>query len=364
MNPTLSKSYSFKVKHFESNEKLNLKKLIYENDYNLNAQKYSPSKYIYNNRDSSTNKASTKKMKYYNNSKNNILKKNNSSSLLTSTQESIIWKKKPKNSMNKSLNFFESSIITNENNKSIYELNNLNKTKPLYYESKKNINTKNSNIKKDFKINNILNSKKSNNKLKRKFEHLLDLALKNDDKNGKIKNNIGTGGLSNMEMTIERIRNQNRTQIFKKKIELNIPNRKKKSNNIESIKKNLSQKLFENVSNSQIYQFMNFNNNASVQNKRNKSFKNSFIYLNDDINYKRERLNNNNCYNMILNTQNIYRPNTKLDYYRKMVENEKIQQKENKYLYDNKNCSNIKYKLKYLTADLKFFDSKHKIYIK
>lgn len=38
-------------------------------------------------------------------------------------------------------------------------------------------------------------------------------------------------------MTIERIRNKNRTEIFKKKIEINIPNRRVINNNIESIKK-------------------------------------------------------------------------------------------------------------------------------
>ena len=360
MNSNLTKSYNFQNIYTESNENLRSQKIL-NKKYTLNNIKNSPTKNIYNNRNSyNIYKTPYKKMNNsYINLKSNISKNNNSFSFITSTQENLLWKKKNKKYNNKSPNFFDSSIKTNSRNKSIYETNNLNKTKPLFYESKKLINPKNSNPEKDFKMNILLNNKQNNNKLKRKFDHLLDLALKKDNK---IKKHFEIKKLSNMEMTIERIRNQNRIKLFKKKVELNIPNRRRLTNKVESIKKNLSQKLFSKLNYSQIYNSNNFNSNINLlnfPNKRNQSFKDSFLYLNDDIFFKNERLNDNNCYNRILNTQNIYRPNRKLDYYRRMIENENFEQNG---IY-NRNNTNLKYKLKYLTTELKFFDSKNKIYI-
>ena len=160
-----------------------------------------------------------------------------------------------------------------------------------------------------------------------------------------------------MEMTIERIRNKNRKEIFKKKIDLNIPGRRKKINkNLRTTKKNLSLKLLEKLNKSQAYKSINCKDNKLYHDKRNKSFINSFINLNNDINCKRKNYNNDNSFKMILNTQNIYRPNSIIDYNKKIIEKENNEP--NIKNYNNKNESKMKHKLKYLRADLNFFKFK------
>lgn len=371
MKTNQKKTFSYKETDTEPNANLKMKTKY--NLFTYNTHKKSPINFLSNNTISSINKSHfTKLNSCYNNSRNNYMKKNNSFSFITNPK--LLWKKRSQSRINNSINFFDNSNITNEN-KSIYDGSFLNITKPILNESKMNDN-KNQNLPHNFKINKLLDNKNNNsNKLKTKFEKLIDLALKTENKDSKIKNNIKTKKLSNIEMTIERIRNKNRTEIFKKKIEINIPNRRVITNNIESIKKNLSQKLFDKLNKSQIYSSNDFNDPICFGNKRNKSFKNSFMHLNEDFNYKRTRLNNTNCYNRILNTQNIYRPNNKIDYYKKMVENKSIDKNDesfinlytnisNNSIINNKNFPDIKYKLKNLTSDLKFFESKHKIYIK
>ena len=371
MKTNQKKSFSHKEAYTEPNANLKIKTKY--NLFNYNTHNKSPINFLPRDTSSSHNKSQFRKLNsYYNNSRNNFMRKNNSFSFKTNQQ--FLWKKRSQSRINSSLNFFDNSIITNEN-KSIYDASFLNITKPILNESKITDN-KNQNLPHNFKINKLLDNRNNNsNKLKTKFEKLIDLALKNENKDCKIKNNIKTKKLTNIEMTIERIRNKNRTEIFKKKIEINIPNRRVINNNIESIKKNLSQKLFDKLNKSQNYSSNNFNDTICFGNKRNKSFKNSFMHLNEDLNYKRARLNNSNCYNRILNTQNIYRPNNKIDYYKKMVENKSVEKNDesfiniytnnsNNNIINNKNYPDIKYKLKNLTSDLKFFESKHKIYIK
>jgi len=371
MKTNQKKSYSYKEAFAEPNANLKIKTKY--NLFTYKSHSKSPINFLSNDTNSRINKSQFKKLNsYYNNSRNNFMRKNNSFSFKTNPQ--FLWKKRSQSRINNSLNFFDTSNITSEN-KNIYDSSFLNITKPILNESKLNDN-KNQNLPQNFKINKLLDNRNNNsNKLKTKFEKLIDLALKTENKDGKIKNNIKTKKLSNIEMTIERIRNKNRTEIFQKKIEINIPNRRIITNNIESIKKNLSQKLFEKLNKSQIYSSTNLNDTISFGNKRNKSFKNSFMHLNEDFNYKRARLNNGNCYNRILNTQNIYRPNNKIDYYKKMVENKRVDKNDENFInlytnisnnnfINNKNYPDIKYKLKNLTSDLKFFESKHKIYIK
>ena len=182
------------------------------------------------------------------------------------------------------------------------------------------------------------------------------MALKNDENKKQqffFKNNIDSKRFHRMEMTIERIRNKNRKEIFKKKIDLNIPGRRIINRNVKSTKKHLSIKLYEKLNKSQLYKSKNYKDYVLFKEKRNNSFKNSFMHLNKEFNFKRNNLNNDNSFKMILNTQYIYRPNSIVDYNKKIIEKEN--NNPNFQKYNNKNESKVKHKLKYLRADLKFF---------
>ena len=356
MNSCYQNDYAYKRTKTESNKKIKINKKLYKQLDN--PRKYSPFSNIQNQ--DNFNKTN---QNYYNNYSSKKYYETDYSFSSFNNTENLFLKKKGKN-INKSFNIFENSFITN-NNKSINENNfysSINKSF-ISYESKKDNNFKNFNLRNDFKINKIIENNNQNNKLKTKFENLLDLALKNEENKNKnksflyLKNNIDSKRFHRMEMTIERIRNKNRKEIFKKKIDLNIPGRRKKINkNFRTIKKNLSLKLLEKLNKSQTYKSINYKDNMLYHDKRNKSFINSFINFNNDINYKRKNFKNENSFKMILNTQNIYRPNSIIDYNKKIIEKENNEP--NIKNYNNKNESKMKHKLKYLRANLNFFKFK------
>ena len=353
MNSCYQNDYTYKRTKTESNKKIRINKRLYKKLDN--PRKFSP----FSNIQIHDNFNKTNQNYYNSYSSNKYYETDYSFSSLNNT-ENLFLKKKGKN-INKSFNIFDNSFITN-NNKNINENNyysNINKSF-INYESKIDNNFKNFNIRNDFKINKIIENNNQNNKLKTKFENLLDLALKNEENKNKsflyLKNNIDSKRFHRMEMTIERIRNKNRKEIFKKKIDLNIPRKRITNKNFRASKKNLSMKLLEKLNKSQTYKSINYKENMLYHDKRNKSFITSFIHLNNDINYKRKNLNNDNSFKMILNTQNIYRPNSIIDYNKKIIEKENTEP--NIKNYNNKNESKMKYKLKYLRADLNFFKFK------
>jgi len=323
----------------ESNDNFKADKTLYNNDFSYNLKNSQIKNQHKLNRSINNNNLSASTYNYFER-KNTFpfnLKK-----------ENLLLKKRNKNLINKSMNLYDNSLILNYNNKTNY----LNKEKsPIIYghKSKYNDNSFNINLTNDFKIKNILNNKIRNNKLKTKFENLLDLAMKNyNDKNNtnKLENNVEIKKMAKMEMAIEKIRNKNRKTLFKKQMELNVLCKRKKNNvgNIKAIKEKLNNKLFE----TSLYKSMSFNNNTLYKNKKNKSFKNSFIHLNE-INYNNKQLNKNNSYKIMLDNQNIYRPNSMFDYNRKIIENAKNE------IFDGKNNMKFKNKIKYLRKDLKFF---------
>ena len=364
------KDFTYENTKTEPNFKIKLSKRFF-NEFNYKARKNSPFEKMQNKENISLNfnkslyQNNKNNKTIYNNdiSPNKFLDKDLSLSFLKNT-ENLFMKRKNKKIMNKSVNIMENSFLTNPNQSTYENKYSFTTNKSFIIEGSKinntkiNDNLKHSNLTNDFKISKLLDNNK-NNKLKSKIDNLLNLALKNEKNNNNInnkffnfQNNIEGKNIHRMELTIERIRNKNRNEIFKKKIGLNIPARRK-INNSKSKKKNLSKKLFEKVSKSQLYKSINYQNNIFYQEKRNRSFKNSFIYLNNDINYKNKNVNKDNNYKMILNTQNIYRPNSKIDYNKKIIEKEKSQPKMKNYNY--KKDSRIKHRLTYLRADLNFF---------
>ena len=344
MNSSTNKYFNYQRTNTDPNinKKIKIKaKLL--NDFNNKIHLNSPIKY--NSIQKYPKKNKSKINDYYNLIRSQYVKKNYSFSFQNGQQMFCEKKNMPNNSMNIN-NLFENSFIA-YNNKSIYENNLFNKKNNLAYASK--VNNDNStnisiNLVNELKKSKILDNNKNDN-LKVKFERLLDVALKNENNNGgknnKIKNNIEIKKFVNIEKVIEKIRNKNRKILFKKKIELNMPH--KRIVNVQKIKKNLNEKLFEKLNDSHLNKSINLKNNV----KKNKSFKNSFMHLNHDINYKRN-LSNNNSY--ILNIQNIYRSNSKVDYNKKIINDENI-----KNFYNTQNRSKINYKLKYLKTELSFF---------
>ena len=337
MNSSSKIYFSYEKINTEPNDNYKKDKPLY-NDY-----KYNPNKNNHIKKEYKTNKS------IENNNSNiiihNYLEKKNSFSY-NIKQDNLLLKKSNK-ILNKSLNVFDNSLILNNNKKYILK----NEKSPLINKTKNNDNDNSFNISitNGFKINNILNNKNRNNKLKTKFENLLDLALKNYDDNKKnikkLDNKVEIRNMAKLEMIIDKIRNKNRKEIFKKQMELNILcKRSLNNNNIEQIKEKLNKKLFE----QNLYKSINYKNNDCSKNKRNKSFKNSFIYLND-IKYSNNTLKKNNSFNLILKTQNIYRPNSKLDYNKKIIENEKNE------MYCSRNEMKFKTKIKFLRTDLSFF---------
>ena len=128
---------------------------------------------------------------------------------------------------NDSINCFDSSLFINNNrNKDINKSDNnyLYMTKPVIYEltikDNKKININLTVVKSE-----ILDKNKNEN-LKIKFEHLLDIALKNENNNNNSNrinksmknNNIEIKSFVNIEKVIEKIRNKNRKILFKKKL--------------------------------------------------------------------------------------------------------------------------------------------------
>ena len=350
MNSCFQNEYNYNRTKTESNKKIKINKRLFKQmNY---SRKNSP--FINMQNQDYLNKSS---YNYHNNISSNKNYETDYSFSFVNNPENLFLKRKNKNLLNKTINIFENSFITT-NNKSINENNyNYNKNKSfIINEPKKDKNSKNFNLRNDFKINKILESNNKNNKLKSKLENLLDLALKNDENKKQqffFKNNIDSKRFHRMEMTIERIRNKNRKEIFKKKIDLNIPGRRIINRNVKSTKKHLSIKSHEKLNKSQLYKSKNYKDYVLFKEKRNNSFKNSFMHLNKEFNFKRNNLNNDNSFKMILNTQNIYRPNSIVDYNKKIIEKEN--NNPNFQKYNNKNESKVKHKLKYLRADLKFF---------
>lgn len=364
MHSSYQKDLTYETIKTEPNYKMKINKSLF-NNFNYKSRKNSPFERMQNKENISLNYSKSLYQKNNKSNYNNDISPNkyfdkDSSFSFWNNPEKLFLKRKNKKIMNKSFNIIDNSFLTNTN-QSTYENKYSFTTNKSFIinDTKINDNLKHSNLTNDFKISKLLDNK--NNKLKSKIDNLLDLALKNEKYNNKntnnklfnFQNNIEGKNIHRMEMTIERIRNKNRKEIFKKKISLNIPARRKINNGIKSKKKNLSKKLFEKISKLQLYKSINYKNNNFYQEKRNKSFKNSFIYLNNDINYKNKSVNKDNNYKMILNNQNIYRPNSKIDYNKKIIEKEKSQPKMKNYNY--KNDSKIKHRLTYLRADLNFF---------
>ena len=370
MHSQYQNNFTYENTKTEPNYKINLNKRFF-NEFNYKARKNSPIEKMQNKENINLNFSKSlyknKKTSYNNDISPNKYFDKDLSLSFWENPEKLFLKRKNKKIMNKSFNIRENSFLTNTN-QSIYENKCSFTTNKSFIindskisNTKINVNLKNTNLTNDFKMSKLLDNSK-NNKLKIKIDNLLNIALKNEKYNNKkinnkffnYQNNIKGENLHRMEMTIERIRNKNRKEIFKKKIGLNIPPRRKLNNGIKSKKKSLSKKLLEKINKSQLYKSTNFQNKAFLQEKRNYSFKNSFIYLNNNINYKNKSINKDNNYKMILDIQNIYRPNSKIDYNKKIIEKEKSQPKIKYYNY--KNNSKIKHRLTYLRADLNFFD--------
>ncbi len=340
MNTSSKKYYNYRRTNTDPNKIIQLKTKLF-NDFNYKIQQNSPIKFNSNKKYTINKKPNIKD--YYNLLKNKYIKNNNSFSF-NNIQKDL---KEKKNATNNSIiNCLDNSLLlNNKRNKDTNKSDNnyLYMTKPVIYESTIKDNKKiNINL---VDVKNEILDKNKNENLKIKFERLLDVALKNENNNGgknnKIKNNIEIKKFVNIEKVIEKIRNKNRKILFKKKIELNMPYKRIVS--VQKIKKNLNEKLFEKLNNSCLNKSINLKNND----KKNKSFKNSFLHLNHDINYKRN-LSNNNSY--ILNIQNIYRSNSKIDFNKKIINDEN-----NKNFYNTQNRSKINYKLKYLKTELNFF---------
>ena len=339
MNTSSKKYYNYRRTNTDPNKIIQLKTKLF-NDFNYKIQQNSPIKFNSNKKYTINIKPNIKD--YYNLLKNKYIKNNNSFSF-NNIQKDL---KEKKNATNNSIiNCLDNSLLlNNKRNKDTNKSDNnyLYMTKPVIYESTIKDNKKiNINL---VDVKNEILDKNKNENLKIKFEHLLDVAFKNENNNNngnKIKNNnIEIQKFVNIEKVIEKIRNKNRKIIFKKKIELNMPH--KRVVNTKDIKRSLNQKLLEKLNDSHLNKSINLNPKI----KKNESFKNCFTHLND-INYKKN-LSNNNSY--ILNIQNIYRSNSKIDYNKRMINDEN-----NKNIINTKNRSKIKIKLKYLKTELSFF---------
>ena len=343
MNTTSKKYFNYHRTNTDPNKIIKLKTKLFH-DFNYKNEQNSPMKY--NSIKKYTINFKPNINDYYNLLRNKYIKKNYSFSFKDIQKDFYEKKNLQNNSIN---NCFDNSLLLN-NNRDKNKDANINKcdnsflftTKPVIYES-----TIKENKKIDINLIDVKNEildKNKNENLKIKFEHLLDVAFKNENNNNngnKIKNNnIEIQKFVNIEKVIEKIRNKNRKILFKKKIELNMPY--KRVVNTRDIKRSLNQKLLEKLNDSHLNKSINLNPKI----KKNESFKNCFIHLND-INYKKN-LSNNNSY--ILNIQNIYRSNSKIDYNKRMINDEN-----NKNIINTKNRSKIKIKLKYIKTELSFF---------
>lgn len=340
MNSTFKSSFSYEKNNTEPNKNLILEKT---RSNGINYKSY------LNNQIKNRHKKN-KSINYNDISTSNYLE--NNSVFFNPEKEKILFHKNNQNVSNKSTNLFENTEILNYTYKKI----NLKKKgkSPLIYDAKNNDNSFNLNLTSGYNIKNILNNKNRNNKLKMKFENLLDLAMKNyNDKKkiNKLENVVEAGKMAKMEMTIERIRNKNRKQIFKKQMELALFCKRKKNNtNINLIKEKLNKKLIGKLNDSNLYKSTtNFINYDLYNNKRNTSFKRSFTHLNSEINNNNQFLKKYSSSKLMLNSQNIYKPNSKLDYNKKTSENEK------NGIYSGNSNMKFKNRLKFLKTDLKFF---------
>lgn len=345
MNASRKKKFLNKNTLIEENENLKKNNGIY-NTFNYNTYQNNLLNEL-SNFNKSVNQLINEKS---NLSRNYFLKRNLSHSYMNG-KENLLILKKEKQPINKSFNLMENSTLLNDN--SYENINYFRKKKSPIFNNEK-INNSNS-INSYFSnaiINKILGNKNRNNKLKNKFENLLDLTLNNNNKSSINNNsyilpkfnNIETQKINKIERTIEKIRNKNKKEIFKKQIEINILGRKKISTN-KSIKKDLSQNFLGKGNKISLYKSINLKDINFCRIKRNKSFIDNFI------NKRKNIIKNNNIKN-ILNTQDIYRPNSKVDFSKKIIENEK---KERKNSYNFKNLSKIKFRLNHLRTDLKFF---------
>ena len=326
----------------EENENLKKNKGIYKT-YDSNILKTNLINNI-SNLNKSVNQVTNEKL-----SKNYFLKKNLSYSCIKD-KENVIISKKDKKTFNKSFNLLENSFLTNDN-KISYENNHFfRKTKSPIFNKEEILGNSNNSFITSSIINKIQDNKNRNNKIKMKFENLLDLTLNN---NININNNsyilpkfkkIETQNINKFERTIEKIRNKNKKEMFKKKIEINILGRRK-ANNIKLIKNGLNLNLLRETNKINLYKSINFKDIKFCKIKRNKSFIGNFIN-------KGKNMIKNNSIKNLLNAQDIYKPNSKVDYNKKIIENEN---KERKNSYNSKNLSKIKFRLKHLRTDLKFF---------
>lgn len=350
MNTTSKKYFNYHRTNTDPNKIIKLKTKLFH-DFNYKNEQNSPMKY--NSTKKYTINFKPNINDYYNLLRNKYIKKNYSFSFKDIQKDFYEKKNLQNNSIN---NYFDNSLLLN-NNRDKNKDANINKcdnsylftTKPVIYES-----TIKENKKIDINLIDVKNEildKNKNENLKIKFEHLLDIALKNENNNNNGNRiNIGAKNKNNIveikkfvsvEKVIEKIRNRNRKILFKKKIELNMPH--KRVVNVHKIKRNLNQKLFEKLNDSHLNKSINLN----TKSKKMKSFKNCFMHLNDDIYYK-NNLSNNNSY--ILNIQNIYRSNSKIDFNKRMINDEN-----NKNIINTQNKSKIKIKLKNLQTELSFF---------
>jgi hypothetical protein len=351
MNTTSKKYFNYHRTNTDPNKIIKLKTKLFH-DFYYKIEKKSPIKYNSNKKYSINFRPNINDS--YNLLRNKYIKKNYSFSFKNIQKDFYEKKNLHNNSIN---NYFDNSLLIN-NNRDRNKDANINKcdnsylftTKPVIYEST---------IKENKKINinlidakNEILDKNKNENLKIKFEHLLDIALKNDNNNNNNGNKINTSVKNknniieikkfvNVEKVIEKIRNKNRKILFKKKIELNMPH--KRVVNVNNIKRSLNQKLFEKLNDSHLTKSINLNTKI----KKIRSFKNCFMHLNDDIYYKKN-VSNNNSY--ILNIQNIYRSNSKIDFNKRMINDEN-----NKNIINTQNKSKIKIKLKNLKNELSFF---------
>ena len=187
MNTSSKKYYNYRRTNTDPNKIIQLKTKLF-NDFNYKIQQNSPIKFNSNKKYTINIKPNIKD--YYNLLKNKYIKNNNSFSF-NNIQKDL---KEKKNATNNSIiNCLDNSLLlNNKRNKDTNKSDNnyLYMTKPVIYESTIKDNKKiNINL---VDVKNEILDKNKNENLKIKFEHLLDVAFKNENNNNngnKIKNN-------------------------------------------------------------------------------------------------------------------------------------------------------------------------------
>jgi len=212
MSSFLKSYFTYGNTFTEPNAKLKKKKNIFHKlDYNEKGDNNYSQFLAYKKNIVNTNENKS----FISNSNFNVTRKTskikNKSFSFASNQRKIFSKKKAKFLENYPINDTSLSKTNNLTTNETSDNNNL-----FWKESNHKNNINNFNITNDFTINKLINNKIYNNRLRLKFDRLLELSIKNNNNNKIIRPIIEESKkLAKLEMTIDKIRNKNRKEIFK-----------------------------------------------------------------------------------------------------------------------------------------------------